>query len=462
MNTNQTIETNASSSSANPFASAVLQNFFNKKTTSDEIMPDDISQPEAAYGNEKSEIVSQILTRLENKKERAAVNLGIGAEEVETMPFDLSQLETEGIFLNVDTSGFGALQKQLDWKTLGIELPAENSVSVSPPRAGLLPDVYRKKLLRGAAQAHNALNKYSFRFTLCETVWGTSEYKWIPWNAFESFESEYKAACETLSRAKAEILANYDEILIVLRVSFTRLAEDSAQRLEATQTEPINRAEFIATVVARAMGMIPSREMIRDGMTIRAKPKVIVLGSEMLAEQKKSRELNLDATRIEAETRSLNLELDTKTRIEQMKLVEFERDQRREQEVKERIRQMKIEAARDAAAEAVSPIREGLNQITAKIYEAAQEMAQKMQTADFVPGSLAKRARQMCEWYELMNFTGDKSLEEVLQRLQTAAAQDAKLRSPAEMQAALNDVLRATTIQSKRLLDEDRLSALEI
>ncbi len=428
---------------------------------SNETISENVPQPKVEE-SENANTVSQILTRLENKKERAAVELGISAEEVETMPFDLSQLETEGIFLNIDCRGFGALQKQLEWKTLGVELPFDTTVSVSPPRAGLLPDVYRKKLLRGAAQAHGALNKYSFRFTLCETVWGTSEYKWIPWNAFESFESEYKKACETLSRAKAEVLANYDEILITLRASFTKLAKDSAQRLEATQTAPIDREEFVANVVARAMGMIPSREMIRDGLTITMKPKVIVLGSEMLAEQKKTRQLNLDATRLETETESLRAESETKTRIEQIKLIDFERDQRREQEVKERIRQMKIEAARDAAAEAVSPIREGLNQITAKIYEAAEEMALRMQTADFVPGSLAKRARQMCEWYELMNFTGDKSLEEVLQRLQSAAERDAKLRSPAEMQTALNDILRATTIQSKRLLDEDRLSALEL
>ena len=466
MNANFASEQSAAKSApveANGFASALLQNFFSKKTAmSDENIPESVSPPETAQRSENAVTVNQILNRLENKKEQAAVNLGIGAEEVETMPFDLSQLETEGIFLNIDCGGFGALQRQLDWKTLGVELPAGTSVSVSPPRAGLLPDIFRKKLLRGAAQAHNALNKYSFRFTLCETIWGTSEYKWIPWNAFELFESEYKQACETLSRAKAEVVTKYDEILITLRASFTKLAEDSAQRLEATNAAPFNRAEFIANVVARAMGMIPTREMIRDGMTISMKPKVIVLGSEMLAEQQKSRELNLETTRIETETRTLNLELDTKTRIEQMKLVEFERDQRREQEVKERIRQMKIEAAQKEAAEAVSPIREGLNQITAKIYEAAQEMATKMQTADFVPGSLAKRARQMCEWYELMNFTRDKSLEEVLHRLQNAAERDAKMRSPAEMQAALNDVLRATTIQSKRLLDEDRLSALEL
>lgn len=265
-----------------------------------------------------------------------------------------------------------------------------------------------------------------------------------------------------MSRAKAEVLANYDEILITLRASFTKLAEDSAQRLEATQDTPLDREEFITNVVARAIGMIPSREMIRDDLTITMKPKVIVLGSEMLAEQKLSSELNLERERVEAETQAVRVESDTRTRIEQLRLADFESEQRREREVKERIRQMKIEAAQKEAAEAVSPIREGLNQITAKIYEAAEEMATKMQTADFVPGSLAKRARQMCEWYELMNFTGDKSLEDVLQRLQNAAEREAKLRSPAEMQSALNDVLRATTIQSKRLLDEDRLSALEL
>ncbi len=192
------------------------------------------------------------------------------------------------------------------------------------------------------------------------------------------------------------------------------------------------------------------------------KPKVIVLGSEMLAEQQKTKSLNLETARIEAEHQTVRLELDTRNRIEQLKIHDFEQEQRREREVKERIRQMKIEAAKDAANEAVSPIKEGLDQITAKIFEAAQEMAQKLHAKDFVPGALAKRARQMCEWYRLMNFTGDSSLEEVLERLQRAAGTEAKHRSRTEMQSALNDVLRATSLQSKRLLDEDRFSALEI
>jgi hypothetical protein len=460
MNTNQEISPNAVPVS--PSATSILNNFFSRKAG---VMNDEKIADDAPHGLENETNQSPatgILSRLQNKKEAAAVNLGITAGEVETLPFDLSQLETEGIFLNVDCRGFSTLERQIEWKSLGVELPAQGAVRLSPPRAGLLPDKYRRKLMRAGAQAHYALNKYSFRFTLCESLWGTSEYKWIPWNAFENFEQEYKKALETLAAAKAEVLANYDEILLTLRKSFADLAEDSAKRLDATLDIPINRKEFVANVVAHAIGMVPTREMIRDGLTISMKPKVIVLGSEMLAEQQKSKAINLENARIEAEHQTVRLELDTKTRIEQLKIHDFELEQKREREVKERIRQMKVEAARDAAQEAISPVKEGLDQITAKIYEAALEMAQKLTGADFVPGALAKRARQMCEWYRLMNFTGDSSLEDVLQRLEEAAGADAKVRSRVEMQSALGDVMRATSLQSKRLLDEDRISALEI
>jgi hypothetical protein len=453
MNINQEVSSNI------PSASSILSNFLGKKKVMSEENTEVISEPDSEA---KVSPAAEILNRLNTKKEKAAVNLGITTAEVETMPFDLSQLETEGLFLNVDCRGFSTLEKQIEWKSLGVELPTQGAVRLSPPRAGLLPDTYRRKLMRAASRAHHALNKYSFRFTLCESVWGTSEYKWIPWNAFENFEQEYRKACETLAAAKAEVLAKYDDILLTLRKSYAELAEDSAKRLEATLEIPLNREEFIANVVAHAMAMIPSREMIRDGLTIRAKPKVIVLGSEMIAEQQKARALNLETVKIEAEHQQVRLELDTKTRIEQLRIVDFELEQKREREVKERIRQMKIEAARDAANDAISPIKEGLDQITAKIYEAAKEMAEKLHTADFVPGALAKRARQMCEWYRLMNFTGDSSLEDVLARLQEAAGTEAKLRSRVEMQSALNDVLRATSLQSTRLLEEDRLSALEI
>ena len=457
----------------NSLASSVLRNIFGRgsqeisgERSDHQRAPEDCGRGKqtgaAMSDSPASAIARNAIDRLSARKERAAVRLGIGIDEVESLPFDLSRLESEGIFMNIDCRGFGCLVRQLEWKALGVKLPEDAAVRVSPPRAGLLPDVYRNKLMRGAAQAHHALNRYSFRFTLCETVWGTSEYKWIPWGAFEQFETEYLKANETLAAAKAETLGNYDDILTVLQDSFYKLAEDSADRFQATTSEPFDRAEFINAVAAQAIGMVPTPAMIRDGLTIEMRPKVVILGSEVAAEQKLTRELRLEATRAETETRAVEIEAKTRNNIERLKVAGFEEDQRREREVKERIRDMKIEAARREAEGAVSPIKEGLAQIAARICEAAQEMSVRLKDANFVPGSLAKRARQMCEWYSLMNFTGDDSLEDVLAKLQDAAGREAKQRSPEEMRDALNDVLRATTVQSRKLLDEDRLSALEL
>lgn len=441
-------------------ASSVLQNIFgrNGQVPKDE-EPNSPTVPERVP---QTELARDVLKRLDSRKEKAAVELGIGAGEVESLPFDLSTLESEGIFMNIDCRGFGALVRQLEWKTLGVKLPENAAVRVSPPRAGLLPDIYRNKLMRGAAQAHQALTRFGFRFTLCETVWGTSEYKWIPWTAFEQFEQAYLNACKTLSKAKAEVLERYDEILAILQDSFYKLAEDSADRFLATTDEPFDRVEFINAVAAQAIGMVPTPEMVRDSLVITMRPKVIILGSEMIAERNLAKTLSLETAKVDAERTSLELELDSRRRIEQIKVDEFTQETARERDVKERIRNMKIEAARREAEDAISPIKEGFSQLSARIFEAASEMSEKLKSSNFVPGSLAKRARQMCEWYQLMNFTGDTSLEDVLSKLEDAAGREAKLRSTVEMRTALNDLLRITSIQSKKLLDEDRLSALEL
>lgn len=47
---------------------------------------------------------SQILLKPEV---RAATELGISVKEVESLPFDLSTLESEDIFMNIDCRGFG-------------------------------------------------------------------------------------------------------------------------------------------------------------------------------------------------------------------------------------------------------------------------------------------------------------------------------------------------------------------
>lgn len=409
------------------------------------------------------DLATEILSKLEQKKEAAAAHMGISAAEVETMPFDLTALEQSGIFLNIDATGFSVLSRQLDWQSLGIELPKDKAVYLSPPRTGLLPDNYRKPLLRAASQAHNALTRYSFRFALCETVLGSSEYRWIPYTAFEAFEKEFAAAIETLARAKSSVVENYDEILLTLRETFRQLAKDSADRLEATiKDQPFDRDGFIETTVARAMAMIPTISAIRDGMKIEMRPKVILLGSEMRAEQALSEKLDLEKQIISKNKSEIALELETKQEIAQIKVKTAHEDERREQELKERIRQIKIEAVKREVETSISPLKEGLDQLNSVIYEAAKEMAEKLNDSKHVPGGTAKRAREMYRWFKLMNFTGDEEVEKVLAELNKIASRDAKQRTSAEMKEAVDQVIIATSKRARKLLKTDQLDALEL
>ena len=410
------------------------------------------------------DLATEILSKLEQKKETVAAHLGISAAEVETMPFDLTALEQAGIFLNIDATGFSVLSRQLDWQSLGIELPKEQAVHLSPPRTGLLPDNYRKPLQRAASQAHNALDRYSFRFALCEAVLGSSEYGWIPFTAFEAFEKEFAAALETLARAKASVIENYDEILETLRGTFRQLATDSADRLAATalKDEPFNRDEFINMTVARAMGMIPTVATIRDGMRIEMRPKVILLGSEMRAEQVKSAQLQLETEQKRKAQTEIAIEIGAQREIAEIKVKTAFEDEKREQELKERIRQIKIEAVKREMEASISPLKEGLDQLNSTIYEAAKEMAEKLNDSKFVPGGTAKRAREMYRWFKLMNFTGDAEVETVLAELNKIASRDAKTRTAAEMKEAVDAVIVATSKRARKLLKTEQLDALEL
>lgn len=413
--------------------------------------------------NNIPDLADEILGKLEQKKETAAAHLGISKAEVETMPFDLTALEQTGIFLNIDATGFSVLSRQLDWQSLGIELPKEQTVHLSPPRTGLLPDDYRKPLQRAASQAHNALDRYSFRFALCETVLGSSEYRWIPYTAFEAFEKEFTAALENLARAKSAVIENYDEILETLRGTFKQLATDSADRLAATvKDEPFDRDEFIQTTVARAIAMVPTIAAIRDGMRIEMRPKVILLGSEMRAEQTKAAMLELETQAAHRAQSEINIELQAQKDIADIKVKAAYEDEQREQELKERIRQIKIEAVKKEMEATISPLKEGFDQLNNTIYEAAKEMAEKLNDSKFVAGGTAKKAREMYRWFKLMNFTGDAEVETVLAELNKIASTEAKTRSAAEMKEAVNNVIIATSKRARKLLKTEQLDALEL
>ena len=397
------------------------------------------------------------------------------AEEIERLPFDLSALEEEGAFINVDATGFGILDRRLDWQALGVELPENTDVAFTSPRCGLLPNRFRRPLLTPVSQAHTALHKYSYHFRLTETLFETVAYRWVPWRAFIEFESAFNKACGNLNEARQKVLDQYDQIREEVLATFKQVAADSAQRLEATGA--VVPEDFQGRVINSVLSAFPTEDELRGKLTLRFQVGVILLGSEMLREQRLAAEERRRVEHVESERRvewlranATEQAIQRQTWAEQeslrLRLSAEEDEHKREAEVKERIRQMKFDAAREKLQETLSPLQEGAAQLRAQIYESAVAMQEALEKHDFLPGATAKKARNLTRWFRLMNFQSDTELDQLLNNLERLAAKPAgkskRRASNAAVKDVLDNIIQLCYRDAHELGQPNRLAALEL
>src|SRR5207248_3498546 len=314
----------------------------------------------------------------------------------------------------------GSLDRRPDWQTLGIALPKDSDLAFRAPTCGLVPDKYRLPLLRPAAQAHSALHRFSYRFQLVETVFETPSYRWLPWRAWPEFERAFASAQARLESALDAYEQDFARIADSTVSTFERLAVDSARRLSATG-EPVGN-QFVETVVRSVETALPAPDLLRQQLTLRFRIGVIQLGSELWAEQRRAAEqrrltesalseARLEQTRLAAQQRVVQEELwSSQERIRQQRAAE-EEERRREASIKEQLRQLKLQAARERLNEALSPLQEGAQQLHTVVFDAATAIRASLQKHQALRGASARRARNMCKWFSLMNWTGDQQLE---------------------------------------------------
>ena len=410
---------------------------------------------------------------VEARSERAAERTGVEIAEIERLPFDLSALENEGVFVNVDARGFGLLDRRLEWHALGVSLPRGTDLAFRPPRCGLLPDRYRLPLLRPAARAHAALHKYSYRFTLTETLFETPAYRWVPWSAFEVFERDFRAAQTTLEAARTTVLDQYEAIREEVIETILRLADDSARRLIATgHIVPEGYRDVIARGIDAA---VPSPDDLRDKLTLRYRVGVVLLGSEMVAEQRRVREersrveeleatVRLERQQQRARERLVQEELWAKEERIRHRLLAEEEERRREAEVKERLRGLKLEAAKERLQEALSPIEEGAQQLHAAVFEAATAIRASLRKHGTLPGGSVRRARELTRWFRLMNWQSDQQLETLLTELEGLASRPAgkRKRDPGPIDQILGDIVELCYADARAFAEPHRMVALEL
>lgn len=405
---------------------------------------------------------------------RAAQAVSVPTEQVERLPFDLSALEAEGVFVNVDARGFGLLDRRLDWQALGITLPEGGAeLAFRPPRCGLVPDRYRLPLLRPASRAHTALHTFSYHFTLVETVLETPAYRWIPWRAFPSFERNFDTARAQLQAALEAYAEDYEAVRQTVLETFHQLGLDSARRLAATgQRVPDGFARQLVDQVER---LLPTPDDLASGLMLRYRVGVIQLGSEMLAEQRQAAEARrqleqtqeraqLEQQRRDAASRLVQEQLwAEQERVRQQLRAEAE-ERQREAAIKERLRQLKVEAARERLQEAMSPLEEGARQLHAAVFEAATAIQVSLQKHQHLPGASAKKARELSRWFRLMNWQSDVELDTLLADLERLASQPKarKPRDPVALTEVLDDIIARTYADARALTEPHRMGALEL
>jgi hypothetical protein len=318
------------------------------------------------------------LRPVDERARLVAARISTESSQVERLPFDLSALESGGVFANVDASGFGLLDRRLDWRALGVALPRHGDFAFHPPRHGVVPDKYRLPLLRPAARVHAALHRYSYHFRLIEAVFETPAFRWLPWRAWPEFERCFETERARLDGALRTYAADHTLIREQALEAFGRLAADSALRLEATgQSVPPG---FQDALVREVLGALPDPDELRRCLMLRYRIGVFHLGSEMLAEQRRAAE---ERRRLEAAQAEVRLELvrqDAERQLVQEQLwVERVRvraqaraedeDRRREAAIKERLSQLKLDAARERLQDTLSPLQEGARQLHATVFE---------------------------------------------------------------------------------------------
>jgi hypothetical protein len=337
-----------------------------------------------------------------------------------------------------------------------------------------VPDRYRLPLLRPAARAHAALQRYSYHFRVVESVFESPQYRWVPWRAWPAFEKCFQAERTSLAQALVAYATDFEAIQAQAEQTFGRMIADSGRRLEATG-QPVP-AGFCDNLLRDMLAALPAPDQLRQRLVLAYRVGVFWLGSEMLGEQRRAAEERRRLEAVEAERRLESTRLAADERLVQEQLwVEQQRlraqtradEQEREREaaIKEQLRQIKLQAARERLQDTLNPIEEGARQLQATVLEAAVAIRDSLRKNRSLHGSSARKVRDLAQWFAAMNWTDDRQLEALIGELESLARRPTskkRKRDPGPIDSVLSDIIDLTYSSAGSVLEPSRMAALEL
>jgi hypothetical protein len=397
---------------------------------------------------------------------------------VETVRVDLAMMRDIGALVDVDVRGVSMFISRASYDELGIPKADKRARRLTAGSKYLIPLEMVNRLRALGDKVRQKLTYDESRLAL--NLGGFQPYAWVPYSAWERWQATRQELWAEWEALKEQLLDDYDDYVEELKVDFTVVAREAYQAIQARDegfAEP--EGDFVARVVARALGHMPSRERIETGLVVEYRT-AIVLGEaaverDLLDRERIARQRQLEAEQAlleQARLQAARQEEASRQRKEQLWLWEEQRRAELELEGEQTriaaMRQAEYEHAQEVLAATVSPYQEAVARVQAMLHDDAQAVLASIGTRGYLQGKSVERVEKMLSTIQAFSALKDAGLEELragLQAALNAPGPEGQKRDAGLVQAALEAVADATHAAAKaveRGLEPSRFDMLEV
>jgi hypothetical protein len=414
-------------------------------------------------------------TQTQDLRAEIAAKVGIEPDKIKTVQLQLDRLRRQGLLIDLNVSGTGIFSKTANWSDLGIkEGDDPRPDRFTRGQKYLIPEVEIKRLRSVETKMRQWLNRLSY------DIHGFKPYRWLPVTAYSEWRRRFSQYQTEFEEIKADILANYDTYIDLIREGYTTVAEASWKSIKDAEYEWViiegrsyDREGFIEFIIRSAIAAMPTREAIEKNVKCDY-VTALVYGAEDVAKDQANAEEIRAKTAEERTAHEIAIRAeDTQLRILEQQQAHENRMQRlKEQELELQIDNMlraEVEHARTQLGEIVNPYAEVFSALRNQIAQDAAEMLESIKKSGHVQGKVAERGLGLLDTFELLAVHDDFELHTRLKRLRAAIGpvgngrtELTPERNPAEVAAILEQIRELSHTAAQDLIEgPSRFSLIE-
>ncbi len=394
----------------------------------------------------------------EFRRDEAARLLGLDAGAIGNVRMQLRQLRSLGILVDIDIRGTSMFQRAATWAEWGIADQDIRHQRLSGGVKLLIPALYVKRLRSIETRLRQTLEQYSY-----SEIKAFAPFRWIPFTAYAEWRAEWDRLAGEMEAVKTDILDCYEGFVQDLAGEFRQIGRRAWKDISAQGYTSVTvggrkyatESDYAEFVAGRAVGQMPSRQQIKDGLVVDYRTALVSDEADLEAEL-------LDAERARAQRDELRVQADARARAE------YEAEQQARARI-DAMRQAELEHARKRLAEMGSPLDEVVNALRARIIKSAESMLESVRKSGFVRGKIAEQGAGLLEFFDLMSVGSDEKLRARLSELKSAIGpvgrertKDTAERDVPTIRETLEGIIAIAETEAENTTVSNRFASLEI